>query len=331
VRLRVGILSALVSLLCGCGYVGPVLPPSPMLPQAITDLSVVEQGDQLVIRFTVPVRTSDNLVIRDFDSIDLRIGEAPTPFDFDRWAAKATPVKTELPPETDPDNPLPASMSATVPAKDWIGKRVVVAVRTSVRKKDHFSAWSNRGLLNVLPPLPAPVVSYESTAQGVLLKWPDQGDEIQYRVYRKQGADTSPLLLGTSSKPEYLDTSSQYETPYDYTVVAFKGKVESLESAPQHVVTIDKFPPSIPTGVTALAGPNSIEVSWQRSPESDLKGYYVYRSVDGGPYQQVGDLLTVPTYSDRDVQHGKTYRYQINAVDQKGNPSDRSVPIQVSY
>ena len=325
-------LAALLGLgLVSCGYVGPVLPPSPMLPQAVTDLSVVEQGDQLIIRFSVPVRTTDNLVIRDFESIDLRVGESSVPFDFERWAASAKPVQTELPPETDPDNPVPAALSAKIPASEWTGKRIAVAVRSSVRKNDHFSAWSNRAIVTVLLPLTPPVVKSDPTAQGILLKWPQQGVGTQYRIYRKAGADATPILVGTTGKPEYLDTSSQYDTPYDYTVVAFKGNVESLSSAAEHVFVKDIFPPSVPAGVTALAGPSSIEVSWQRSPESDLKGYFVYRSVDNGPYQQAGGLLTVPTFSDRDVQHGKVYHYQINSVDQKNNSSVKSDPIQVSY
>ena len=77
--------------------------------------------------------------------------------------------------------------------------------------------------------------------------------------------------------------------------------------------------------------PASIEVSWQRSPEPDLKGYYVYRSVNGGAFERQADLLTVPAFSDRTVEHGKSYRYQVSALDQKNNESARSPVAEVTF
>ena len=61
-------------MLVGCGYVGPVLPPSPLIPNGITDLSVLERGDRLWITFNVPARTTDQVAIKNFSEIDLRIG-----------------------------------------------------------------------------------------------------------------------------------------------------------------------------------------------------------------------------------------------------------------
>jgi len=165
----------------------------------------------------------------------------------------------------------------------------------------------------------------------VLLTWSSKLSGLEYRVYRKGAADTAPAELGTCKTRDFLDATSQFETPYEYTVVAARGLAESLPSEPVPITTSDIFPPSVPSSITALAGPNSIEVSWQRSPEPDLKGYFVYRSVSGGPFEGVGGLLNLPAYSDRNVEHGKSYRYQVSAVDQKNNTSERSVTAEASY
>ncbi len=317
--------------LTGCGYVGPVLPPSPELPQAVTDLTVVERGDQLVISFSTPPRTTDNIPVQELSKIDLRIGPNIVPFDFECWAASATPYELEPPGRNDPENPVGVTLSKTVPITNWVGKRIAIAVRTAVKRKDHYSSWSNRVVLNVIPAIAPPVVKAQSTAKGVLLTWSSEGSELDYRVFRKSAADAVPAEIGTSKVLEFLDTTSQYDTPYQYTVIAARGLSESVRSESVSITPTDIFPPSVPSSITALAGPNSIEVSWQRSPEPDLKGYHVYRSVDGGPFQAVGGLLTVPAYSDRNVEHGKTYRYEVNAVDQKNNASERSIAAQVSY
>jgi hypothetical protein len=317
--------------LTSCGYVGPVLPPSPELPQAVTDLSVIERGDRLFIAFTTPARTTDSLPVEHFSQVDLRLGTYQTPFDFNAWAAAATAYQLPPPPAADPSNPLAISMNQQIPVADWVGKRVAIAVRTAVKKKDHFSAWSNRAVINVVAPIPPPVIHVTSTAKGVLVSWQPSPGATDYRVSRKAAADNAPVQLGVSQTNNYLDEGSQYDTPYVYTVVAAHDLAESLPSRPESITATDTFAPSVPSGMTALAGPNSIEVSWQRSPESDLKGYFIYRSVDNGPFEKIGDLLTVPTFSDRNVQHGKTYRYQVSATDQKNNTSERSTPAEVSY
>jgi len=323
--------AAAILVLCGCGYVGPVLPPSPQLPAAVTTLQAIERGDQILIAFTTPIHTTDSLTIKRFSEIDLRIGAAPSPFDFDTWAASARQYSLTPPPPSDPDNPQAAAILKSIPATEWAGKRVVIAVRTAVKKTDHYSSWSNRVVLNVIPPLEPPVVKTEPTAHGILLTWPKQGSGVQYSIYRQGPGEQQPVPLGTSDHPDYLDKSAQYDTRYQYTVIAREGSAESLASQPASISMADTFPPSVPASITALAGPDSIEVSWQRSPEPDLKGYYVYRSTEGGPFEPQGGLVSLPTFSDRNVQHGKTYRYEVSAIDQKNNESGRSAAAQVAF
>lgn len=318
--------------LSGCGYVGPVVPPSPELPGTVTDLSVVEQGDKLRITFSTPARTTDNLAIKNFSHIDLRVGPTPAPFDLERWAATAKEYSIEPPAPNDPDDPRPQTLEKTIPAAEWTGQRVTVAVRTAIKKNGHYSQWSNIVRLEVVAPLQAPAaLQLETTAQGVKLSWPSSGEGVHYEIYRQRAGDQDAVHIGTAEHNEYVDTTAQYDTPYKYWVVAAKESAESPASVSESITPVDIFPPSIPASITVLATPNSIEVSWQRSPEPDLKGYYMYRSVDGSPFTKQGDLLTLPTYSDHSVEHGKMYRYEVSAVDQKGNESGKSTAAEVSF
>ena len=144
-------------------------------------------------------------------------------------------------------------------------------------------------------------------------------------------SDKTAAEIGSAEQPHFVDTTAQFETQYSYAVVALNGGVESPPSEAVKITPLDKFPPSVPGGVTALAGPESIEISWQRSPETDLQGYYVYRSVNGGEFERQGAMLSLPAYSDRQVEHGKSYRYVVNSVDKKGNESARSSAAQVGF
>ncbi len=118
---------------------------------------------------------------------------------------------------------------------------------------------------------------------------------------------------------------------YQYLVQAVAGPTQQSEvSAPATITPKDIFPPAVPSGVSAVAGVNAIELAWERNTEPDFKGYNVYRSVDGGPFEKIASEITAPAYSDHQVESGNTYRYQVSAVDVNGLESQRSAPQQVT-
>ena len=330
-RFEVAAVSLALALLAGCGYVGPVLPPSPQIPLPITGLTAVQQGNKIVIEFKTPPRTTDSLAIKQFSAVDLRIGPTVAPFDFNVWAEGARRYSVNPPLPNDPDDPQPIPVTESVAADDWVGKKVAVAVRTAERKGDHYSSWSNRVVLDVLPALTAPTAKAEPVAEGVALSWDATGSDQKYRVMRQGPNDKEPVELTTTDKTTYVDSTAQFDTHYEYSIIAVKGTAQSLASKPTPITPKDKFPPAVPGNVNALAGPDSIEVSWQRSPESDLKGYYIYRAAGAGAFEKQGNLLTLPSYSDKLVERGKTYRYEVSAVDKNGNESAKSAEAQVSF
>ncbi|MFL6352591.1 MAG: fibronectin type III domain-containing protein [Bryobacteraceae bacterium] len=330
-RFGVAAISFAVLFSAGCGYIGPVVPPSPQIPNRVSNLAAIERGDRILISFTTPPRTTDGLVIKRFSEIELRIGPAITPFDFGRWSAAAKQYLLPLPPRNDADSPKPLPISDSIPVSDWQGKRVAVAVRAAVRKEGHYSSWSNLVRLTVGPPLAPPIIEAKPTAEGIKLKFEDVGGGIQYRIFRQAPSDRAPVEIALARKPEYVDTSSQYDVPYKYSAIAVKDAAESLPSKPFVVAAIDEFAPKVPASITALAAANSVEVSWERSPDIDLKGYYVYRAVNGGAFERQEGLVSLPTYSDHNVEHGKSYRYAVSAVDQKNNESAKSAVAEVAY
>ncbi len=328
---RLAIFSGL-ALLDGCGYVGPVMPPSAQIPAQLKDLVAIERGNKIEVSFQTPARTTDGVAIKKFSEIDLRIGPAPVPFDFAKWAETAKARSLNPPPPGDPLDPKPMPMTASIPLEGLLGKHVTVAVRTAIKRGDHYSAWSNRAVLDVISPLDAPTgLKLTASADGVVLDWQGIDAAEGYRILRQGPLDKNPIEIGSSDQPHFLDTTSQFDILYSYEVVALNSGAESLPSKPETLTPIDTFPPSVPSGLTALAGPGSIEVSWQRSPEADLAGYYVYRSANGGPFERQGDMVRLPAFSDTKVEHGKTYRYQISSLDKKNNESDKSATIEVVF
>jgi hypothetical protein len=319
-----GLVLAVLLFGAGCGYVGPVQPPSPQIPATITDLAVVERGDQLVVTFNTPPRTTDSVAITRFSDIDLRVGPA------DQSPESAKAYDAELPPPSDKEDPQPHPVSVSIPVSDWSGQRISVQVRTEVKKKGHFSAWSNKISIQVIAPLQPPVVQAAGSADGIVLTWPVV-DGLQYRVQRQGPNDKLPVEVATVDTGTYVDASAQYDTKYSYVVTAKKGAAESVPSEAFVLSVADKFAPEVPKGLSVLAGPDEVNLAWQRNTESDLQGYYVYRSNNGGPFERQGGLVALPLYTDHQVEHGKTYSYKISSVDKKGNESAQSAPAEVQY
>lgn len=307
----------------GCGYVGEPLPPALNLPQRVTDLSAVENGVRIVVQFTSPTHTTEGLLIRTPLTAELRVGTATAPLQPETWARDAKVV-----------DEIPAGEPVTkyvFPAAEWIGKTVVIGVRVS-GANGRAAGWSNLVPLFVVAPLEVPAgLTAQASPQGVRLTW--RGSSPRYRIYRRSGEDTRSTMLGEAEKPEYLDATSDYGKTYHYAVQGMQAtgdvRAESGISEETAITPQDTFPPAIPVGLAALASTGSIELVWERNTEPDLAGYRVYRAEVPGPFARLTEAQQPPSFSDRKIEPGKTYRYAVSAVDQLGNESQMCSPVEI--
>jgi fibronectin type 3 domain-containing protein len=295
--------------LTGCAYVGAPKPPALDIPTRITDLRAAEYGDKIVVEFTIGADTTEGLKLSEVKAVEARVAIGS--------ASQIVPLQAKPPGPVDDD----------FTAGAWIGKNVVVTVRAT-GPKGKAADWSNPVSLTVGAPLATPAnLQAVSDPQGVRLTWlgPANG---RYRIFRGAG-EMMPQRLAESDKPEYVDTTVDFGSPYRYFVQALAGELQQSEVSMTVAVTpTDAFPPAVPVGLMAVAGVNSIELVWQRNTEDDFAGYHVYRSTDGGTPQPIAGPLDAPTFSDRTVEIGKKYSYTVTATDRNGNESARSAPAE---
>jgi fibronectin type 3 domain-containing protein len=302
--------------------VGDPLPPSLNIPVTISDLRAFQSAGKLKVAFTAPGVTTDRVSMKRLGEVELRIGPESA-----NWATEARRIETGV--------EQPGAAHLEIPVRDWVGQEVLVRVRVA-SSKGRFSEWSNTVRLSVLPPLGIPAdVKAEGSAAGVRLTWaaPEPRPGLAWRIFRRAPDQEKPELLGTSDHAEYIDATAPYGKTYEYSVQAAMkagdAEAESEVSKPAAIPFEDRFPPAVPSGLTAIAGLQSIQLVWNPDTEPDLKGYYVYRSVGGEAFTRVGELLESPSYTDRAVEAGKRYRYAVSAVDQLGNESARPAPVEV--
>ena len=317
-------MAAAALLTTGCGYTGEPMPPLANIPTRVNDLAAIQRGSRIMVQFTVPARTTEDKAIKTPLKLDLRIGTAEPPFSQEVWAAHATLV---------PAGPVDNGVARyEIPAAAWTGKEATLAVRVlSARGKT--LGWSNFVNLTVVAPPERPAELHaEATAQGVRLTWRAHGDS--FRIYRRTGSDVFAVVASVP-QPSWTDSGAEFGTHYIYQVQTIvkapnNTEAESEVSEEAGITPVDVFPPAMPAGLNAATAPNSIELSWEGDTEPDLAGYYVYRATGAGPFAKMGELVLVPSYSDRAVEHGKSYRYAVSAIDKTGNESARSGPVEAT-
>ena len=312
--MRVGLVVSL-ALLSGCGYVGPIQPPALAIPQRVSDLRGAQFGSKVVVEFTVPAITTEGLPLTTLRSVELLAGPVPNPYSPAVYivGAKRYPVPATA----------PGPVKREIPITDWIGKDVTLMVRAT-GPKGKTSDLSNPVTLGIRAPLVTPGdLKAEDTPPGIAITWKGVPGE-HFHVYRAAGTE-GPALLDSVDDTHYLDTMVEFGSSYRYFVNGYDGPTQfsdMAEAAP--VERADIFPPSVPAGLTAESGPNTIELSWERNTEPRFQGYNVYRATGEGPFEKIAGPFVAPSYSDRMVESGKRYRYQVTAVGVNGLESARS-------
>ncbi len=97
------------------------------------------------------------------------------------------------------------------------------------------------------------------------------------------------------------------------TMAAGVGEFYAISPVFTVVNPEDIVQPAKPTGVTAVAGPREINVSWE--PSEGATGYWVQRRAPGGQfsYDRTMRVTTATQYVDDDVEPGQEYDYQVHA------------------
>lgn len=354
------------ALLTGCAAPGTPTAPHPVVPVTVTDLEAHQAGDSVLLEFTVPRQSTAHQPLAEPPSVEIyRASLSPgasagpkTPW-RQAYAIPSERVNAYLRGNLlEFRDPLTADQLAHVP-----GPVMAYMVRTR-EARGHTSQDSNAATVPIYPAPPPPAALRATVTQSaIVISWsvpslPTNVSGVGTRIYRadfsseaeaaKATQDPSTMnvqpvsgLIRIGSPVEFRDTSFAFGNTYVYvarTVAQFSTiTVESADSLPAVVMPRDTFPPAAPQGLEAVGIPATahasayVELTWSISPEADLAGYRVYRSQQEGERgQRIGPaLLPSPAFHDNGVAAGQSFFYRVSAVDQSGNESPLSAPVQV--
>ena len=305
--------AAALSLLAGCAYVGEPLAPALNVPRPVTGLAVEQVGEQVILRFQLPVQTTETLPV-EIRAIEVR----------GQWAGEEKMLTVTRGEQ--------GMASAAAPAKPWAGQGVSLQARSQSRQ-GKWSEWSPVAAIQVEEPVETPaMVKAEAVPEGVRIGW--RNSAVPMRIERR-AANAKAFTEAVVAPPgeSWVDSQARFGEPQHYRLTAVSSVSARSESVEVSLLPVDQFAPGVPAAFAAVAGLGSIELSWDRPPEPDLAGFHVYRApgAGGGEFARLNPaLIQAANFSDRTVQAGAAYRYAVSAVDQNGNESARSQPVGIT-
>ena len=181
----------------------------------------------------------------------------------------------------------------------------------------------------VAPPPPPAAVTATFTESAIVLAWtpPDAITPApSFNVYKADAAD--PINAEPVSGVQYDRAGVSFGTEECFAVRSVqKVAGVDIQSDPATVCVTprDTFAPAAPKGLSVVAAPGTMSLSWDRNTESDLGGYLVLRGEAAGDTLQplTPALVTGTSFEDRTATAGVRYAYAVVAVDQ-AEPPNRS-------
>lgn len=331
-----------------CGKIGDPLPPIPRAPLIVNELTVAQQGAQLVLSFPL-VRSNRAPKLQRVDIYRLLEStgdpQGVTPESFSTRAGVIASLTTDqLPAASGPVTYLdPLDLKSS--ARNIRYRYAVRLVDTTGQAAD----FSNYAVIAPLFDLAMPPINLQAvqSERQVEITWaPSAANEsgsqpaniAAYNLYRRTGDVLTKLNANPLTQPSFIDRDFQFGATYQYIVRALSflpgnaslnTAIESNPSAPLTHIPKDTFPPSAPTNVTIASINALVSIFWPLNSEPDVAGYNIYRatSADTPPAQWLKlnpQLHKTASFRDDRVEVGKQYFYRIAAVDIYGNESLRS-------
>lgn len=336
--------------LFACGVRGTPVPPRVERPAKIADLSVVQVGQSLEIRFSVPQLTTDGERLTKPLEVEILRALAPQKTGLSKLPEPevwTTLMRNEWLPYAQ-DNKVSYSAHLTEQEfHDWRGQTLVVGVRTLTRGFRHRAIESDPSNLIDVPigDVSEPVASVKCvvTEKAVEVQFSPPvktlgGEPIHdlaaYRIYRSlTGSAGSYELLGETTTSPYRDSQFEFGHAYYYEVRAVFGQpghqAMSDASSVVKVTPRDIFPPAPPQGLSSIYSAGAVELVWTANTETDLAGYNVYRLENQTAQRVNKELLRTPIFRDTTAPPGKTLSYYVTAIDLSGNESKASAQEEV--
>ena len=176
----------------------------------------------------------------------------------------------------------------------------------------YLSAYDSTGINYNYATAPM-LKSASSVDGGVKVTWLDTNISAKkFYIYRKASGETKWKKVGSSKTTSFTDKTVSNGVTYTYTVrTATATNLSSYDT--KGISTLYINTPSL--SKISIAKNGDITINWKSV--KGVKGYYVYRSVDGSKWAKIATIKDPKTLTYKDTsakKSGVTYTYTVRAV-----------------
>ncbi len=162
-------------------------------------------------------------------------------------------------------------------------------------------------------PVAVTITSVKLVNGNVSLEWSAAEGVDGYRVYKKTGTGGWKTVCASTAATSFIDTSVTAGTTYTYTVRSFVGSDYSTGyNDTAKSITIPKTAEPKPVTISSIKCENgAVVLSW--NPAGGVDGYRVHKKTGSGKWSTVAASTTDTSFTDTDVEVGKTYTYTVRS------------------
>ena len=157
-----------------------------------------------------------------------------------------------------------------------------------------------------------------NTGSGIQITWSAVAKAPKYSVHRKVNDGMWTTLSKNVTGTSYKDTSVSSGNKYEYTVrvVDNSGNYASWYQDPGLTMSLPGSPVtwqfSTPVLKKISYNSNGITITWD--PVVGTTRYSIHRKVNGGGWSTIAKIDKATSYTDTNVENGKTYEYTVRAL-----------------
>ncbi|MBQ1387018.1 MAG: hypothetical protein IIY75_09480, partial [Erysipelotrichales bacterium] len=154
---------------------------------------------------------------------------------------------------------------------------------------------------------------------GVYVGWSEVAGADGYYVFRKTAEETKYTKVADVKEASYTDAKAKPEGVYTYRVKAYWVKADGTKIYGAYCDSTTYMRLEAPVLTKLSNETDGIKLTWEAA--AGATGYEIYRKAPGETaYTKYDTVKTASlTYTDKNAESGKTYRYQIKAMHVKSN------------
>ncbi len=167
------------------------------------------------------------------------------------------------------------------------------------------------------------------SCDSLLIIWYPVPNAQGYGVYMSDSENGEYTLVGGSGLTSYQHQDLTPETIYYYKICASNSYGTSAQSIAVSGVTSFESggtPPEVPTHFHLMGDitDSSLSLGWDWDPESDIKGYKIYRSTAADGEYSLRKTFRGNIFLDTGLYAGTTYYYKVSAFNNYGESDQTS-------